>query len=1116
MEIPSGLILMWAGTNATIPSGWTRETSLDGKYPKAWGTENPNSIGGSNTHSHSDGGHTHSIVAHSHTCSYGAVGDTPHANNDIHVISGHNHANSDIGNLSGGGLQSTTVNWTSVNQEPPYYEIIFIKPDNLDGANLVSGIVTHYNGSSDPAGWAFTPAIKNKYLKGAATGGDAGGTGGGTSHQHTISHTHTVTGHTHSGKTGLRNTDSGLRQYGGTISVAYWSHLHTVSLASNDGSLTSYTKTDAGSGDTVEIAYKKLGLIQYSSGGVIPHIVGMWLGSTASLPAGWVLCDGTKGTLDLRDKYAKCGNDLTENGGTGGANTHTHTGVSHTHTASGTHTHSGSTDGADSCYQCGNGSEGVSPCSHTHSVTVGAQTSTYNNSTSTPSTVSNEPAYRTVAYLELITQTFTEQNDTQANIQITTSSENSTLASISEAISQNDTQANILAISSNQNDVIADILNGYFEQNDTIGNILNTYDFTNYTIANIRNNPFTKTYIYKVYDVDGNFIKTWGEDVLSEPSFSMTINGTPGEMQIKLPRTFDDFGEGVDVALNNEVEVYCYDGDNLNGVLIYSGYISAYKPVVDVDEYLEITLLSKAAQLARLMLRDSSGNTTLTMNSYDPSTMLKDVILYAQADGCDISYSNGTSLLFDGTNAVHVSSLPVTTTSGTYVSVDFWMRWNGTYGKMPCGFGGTPGYGLYFSGSSFGFNTGASDLWGITTTSGMANNWHHIIGCFYNGDAKQSKLYVDGTLQTLTQKTGTTNQKYVTSDFAISGWRHDTNYRLLGRIDEFRMYNKLLTQTDATNHFAGTYDDTDIDLLFYYRFDEKKSGYATAGDTILDYSLKGKNGVAVLTPQYSSNSSPKAVGDSIEVSETVVSYIFNTYTVKEAIDKIIELTPENWYWRIDADKNIYMAKSDLTSENHNFVIGKNITSLSTTRREEDIVNTVYFTGAETAGVNMYRVYTNSASISTYGIHAIKLNDGRVTKTSTADIMANRILNSKNAPEIRTNINVVDNNGKNSRLGYDIESVKPGQTMKIRNMKTGVKGVSLWDVFIWDEDVWDQTLSSAAADVIQIQQVNYSPNEISIDASSRLPEISKRIEDINRNQEQMAEEANPNAPTEVPE
>ena len=73
--ISPGIILIWTGSNASIPSGFTRETSLDSKFPKAWGAENPNTTGGSDTHSHTSPSHTHTMVSHSHTVTLNPKGD---------------------------------------------------------------------------------------------------------------------------------------------------------------------------------------------------------------------------------------------------------------------------------------------------------------------------------------------------------------------------------------------------------------------------------------------------------------------------------------------------------------------------------------------------------------------------------------------------------------------------------------------------------------------------------------------------------------------------------------------------------------------------------------------------------------------------------------------------------------------------------------------------------------------------------------------------------------------------------------------------------------------------------------------------------------------------------
>ena len=85
-------------------------------------------------------------------------------------------------------------------------------------------------------------------------------------------------------------------------------------------------------------------------------------------------------------------------------------------------------------------------------------------------------------------------------------------------------------------------------------------------------------------------------------------------------------------------------------------------------------------------------------------------------------------------------------------------------------------------------------------------------------------------------------------------------------------------------------------------------------------------------------------------------------------------------------------------------------------------------------------------------------------------------------------------------------------MRIRNISQGVKTISLWDQMTWDDDVWDQTLSYSASDVIQIMSVEYDPNGVRIEASSRLPEISKRVEDVYRNTELSLTINAPGTPT----
>ena len=82
------------------------------------------------------------------------------------------------------------------------------------------------------------------------------------------------------------------------------------------------------------------------SGGII-----MWSGTLSQIPAGWALCDGTKGTPDFHDRFI-CSVDVGQNPGiTGGANSYSRTVAqlpNHTHTgttaSSGSHVHNFSRD----------------------------------------------------------------------------------------------------------------------------------------------------------------------------------------------------------------------------------------------------------------------------------------------------------------------------------------------------------------------------------------------------------------------------------------------------------------------------------------------------------------------------------------------------------------------------------------------------------------------------------------------------------------------------------------------------------------------------------------------------------------------------------------------------
>jgi microcystin-dependent protein len=97
---------------------------------------------------------------------------------------------------------------------------------------------------------------------------------------------------------------------------------------------------------------------------VLPGFISMWSGSIGAIPAGWLLCDGTNGTPDLRDRFVVGAGSTYAVNATGGEATVTLTQAQtpvHTHTygpsnvvSGGSHTHGVNDPGHAHIYQINN------------------------------------------------------------------------------------------------------------------------------------------------------------------------------------------------------------------------------------------------------------------------------------------------------------------------------------------------------------------------------------------------------------------------------------------------------------------------------------------------------------------------------------------------------------------------------------------------------------------------------------------------------------------------------------------------------------------------------------------------------------------------------------------
>ena len=134
------------------------------------------------------------------------------------------------------------------------------------------------------------------------------------------------------------------------------------------------------------------------SGGII-----IWSGSASAIPTGWVLCNGSNSTPDLRDKFVVGAGSSYAVGATGGsANAIV---VSHTHTATSTvtdpgHSHTyavhGEVTGGGQTMRS-NGTSNVDDT--TNSATTGITVATTNSTAGSSGTNANLPPYYALCYI---------------------------------------------------------------------------------------------------------------------------------------------------------------------------------------------------------------------------------------------------------------------------------------------------------------------------------------------------------------------------------------------------------------------------------------------------------------------------------------------------------------------------------------------------------------------------------------------------------------------------------------------------------------------------------------------------------------------------------------------
>jgi len=99
-----------------------------------------------------------------------------------------------------------------------------------------------------------------------------------------------------------------------------------------------------------------------------------------------------------------------------------------------------------------------------------------------------------------------------------------------------------------------------------------------------------------------------------------------------------------------------------------------------------------------------------------------------------------------------------------------------------------------------GFNTGNSDLYGITNFENYGNSWHRVTAVFTQGDVSKNELYIDGVKQSLSkQKTnGPANTSAnISGGLTLGTWSLDNKQSYNGGISGLLVYKGALSQDEV-------------------------------------------------------------------------------------------------------------------------------------------------------------------------------------------------------------------------------------------------------------------------------------------------------------------------------
>lgn len=221
---------------------------------------------------------------------------------------------------------------------------------------------------------------------------------------------------------------------------------------------------------------------------------------------------------------------------------------------------------------------------------------------------------------------------------------------------------------------------------------------------------------------------------------------------------------------------------------------------------------------------------------------------------------------------------------------------------------------------------------------------------------------------------------------------------------------------------------------------------------------------------------------SVDATGLSLTATFNTETIFDAMRKVLSLAPNGFYFYVDLGTDIIYFKNTLSTATYKLIKGRHLNKINLIMSIENVKNDLLFSGAETAGTNLYTEYEDPISQGNYGIRLERKSDNRVSIQASADAIGESFIDENANEYYETTVTVLDRT-------MDITLFKPGQTVGLRGFGSFVD-----------------------RQVMQVVRLEYSPDSINLTLGNMPKRFSAEYEKTIRGLLAQQTVANPAAPS----